>query len=95
MFEVRYQNLAIAPTLAATRELLKHNKDLTDVLEVLENGYDCSASKRAGNIIEKCLRKDGKELKTVIAKTPVKYPDGYAEEVWSLIHFGIITFKRR
>ena len=95
MLGIRYENLRIEPTLAATRELLKHNKDLTDVLEVLENGYDCSASKRAKNIVEKCLRKGDKEMKAVIAKTHIEYPDGYKEDVWRLVHFGIITFKKR
>ena len=52
---MRYQNLAIRPSLSATRELMKYNKDLMDVLEVLKNGYDCSASKRAKNVIERCL----------------------------------------
>ncbi|MFA4820406.1 MAG: hypothetical protein WC613_05625 [Candidatus Aenigmatarchaeota archaeon] len=95
MLDVRYQNLRIEPTLAATRELMKYNKDLADVLEVLESGYDCSASKRTENIIEKCLKRGEKEIKAVVAKTKVKYPDGYEEEVWRLVHVGIITFKKR
>ena len=90
MLDVCYRNLRIEPTLAATRELLKYNKDLTDVLEVLEYGYNCSASKRVENILEKCLKREDRELKVVVAKTSVKYPDGYKEEVWRLIHFGII-----
>lgn len=94
MFDVRYQNLRVEPTIVSTRELLKHNKDLTDVLEVLENGYDCGASKRKENIIEKCLKRENKELKAVVVKVEVKYPDGYKEEVWRLIHFGIIGRKR-
>ncbi len=95
MLDVRYQNLRIEPTLAATRELMKYNKDLTDVLEVLESGYDCGASKRMENIIERCLKRGDKEMKAVVAKTEVKYPDGYKEEVWRLVHFGIVTFKKR
>ena len=95
MFEVRYKGLRIEPTLAATRELLKYNKDLTDVLEILKEGYDCSASKRKPNILEKCVRMGKKEFKAVVAKTTVSYPDGYIESVWRLIHFGKITFKKR
>ena len=63
-------------------------------MEILENGYDCSVSKRAENIVERCLKKGDKEMKAVVAKVHVKYPDGYSEEVWRLIHFGIIGGKR-
>ena len=95
MLAVRYKGLKIEPPLSATRELLKHDKDLTDVLEILEDGYDCGASKRKKNIIEKCIRKGDKEFKAVVAKTRVKYPDKYIETVCRLIHFGRITFKKR
>ena len=95
MLEVRYKGLRIEPTLAATRELLKYNKDLSDVLEVLNAGYDCGASKRKPNIVEKCVRKGDREFKAVVAKTMVKYPDGYKEHVWRLIHFGKISVKKR
>jgi hypothetical protein len=95
MMEVRYKGLRIEPTLAATRELLKYNKDLTDVLEILTEGYDCGASKRKPNILEKCIKKDVKEFKAVVAKITVTYPDGYTEHVWRLIHFGMTTFKKR
>lgn len=94
MLDVLYQNLTIRSSLSATRELMKYNKDLTDVVEILESGYDCSVSKRAKNIVERCLKKDNKEMKAVVAKVYVKYPDGYKEEVWRLVHFGIIGRKR-
>ena len=95
MFGVRYKGLRIEPTLSATRELLKYDKDLTDVLEILNEGYDCGASKRRSNIIEKCIQKGNKEFKAVVAKTTIKYPDGYKESVWRLIHFGKVTFRKR
>ena len=62
MLEVRYKGLRIEPTLAATRELLKYNKDMTDVLEILNKGYNCGASRRKSDIVEKCVRKDNKEI---------------------------------
>ena len=95
MLDISYQNLKIRTSLSAIRELMKHNKDLTDVLEILENCYDCSASKRAKNILERCLTRGNKEMKAVVAKVHIKYPDGYSEEIWRLIHFGIVTFKKR
>jgi hypothetical protein len=44
----------LIPTLSATRELLKLNMDLYDVLEILENGYDCAKSKRKHEVLERC-----------------------------------------
>lgn len=95
MLEVRFKGLRIEPTLAATRELLKHDMDLSDVVEILNNGYACGPSKRKPNIAEMCLRRGNKELKAVAAKVSVKYPDGYREDVWRLIHVGKITPKKR
>ncbi len=95
MLDIKYNGLRIEPTLSASRELMKEGNDLTDVLEILEEGYDCSASRRKSNIIEKCLRKGDKEYKAVIAETEVTYPDNYIEKVWRLIHFGKITYKKQ
>lgn len=95
MLEVRFKGLRIEPTLSATRELLKHGMDLADVADILNSGYDCGPSKRKPNIIEKCMRRGNKELKAVVVKVSVKYPDGYCEGVWKLIYFGKTAFKKR
>ncbi|MFH0836518.1 MAG: hypothetical protein V1870_00140 [Candidatus Aenigmatarchaeota archaeon] len=95
VFEVTYNELRIEPTLAATRELFKYNKDLTDVLEILTNGYECGSSTRKPNIIERCMRKNDKEFKVVIARCQIKYPDSFVETVWRLVHFGKVSFKER
>lgn len=81
MFNIKYKGLRIEPTLTASRELVKQGKDLYDVLEILENGYKSGPSRRKPNIIEKSIRKRDKEFKAVVAKTEIKYPDGYVEEV--------------
>ena len=94
LFEIKFQGLRIEPTLSAGRELIKEGKDLYYVLEILKNGYDSSASKRKPNIIERSMNKGNKEYKAVVAKTDVKYPDGYIESIWRLIHFGKITYKK-
>ena len=94
MFDIRFKGLRIEPTLSASRELVQESKDLYDVLEILESGYKSSASKRKENIIEKSLKKGNKEYKVVVAKTEVTYPDSFREEVWRLIHFGKITYKK-
>jgi len=92
--DITYNGMRIEPTLSASRELVKEGKDLYDVLKVLEEGYDCSASKRSKNIIEKCWKKGNKEYKVVLAQTEVTYPDGYVEKVFRLIHFGKSTYKK-
>lgn len=94
MFHIKFKGLRIEPTLSASRELVKEKKDLYGVLEILENGYESSASKRKEDIIERSLRRGNKEYKAVVAKTNVIYPDGFREEVWRLIHFGKITYKK-
>ena len=49
---------------AAYRELFKHNMDLFDVLDILENGYDCERSKRKAlsNAVRNLVKKHGKLL---------------------------------
>ena len=93
--DITYKGMRIEPTLSASRELVRESKDLYDVLEILEEGYDCSKSKRKKNIIERCTRKGNKEYRTVLAETEVTYSDGYIEKVLRLIHFGKNTYKKQ
>lgn len=95
MFDVTYEGLRIQVTLAASRELAYYGYDLEDVKEILETGYECSASQRKLNIIERCINKGRKEYKAVVIKVEVTYPDNYKEEVWRLIHFGKNTWRRK
>ena len=93
--DITYKGMRIEPTLSASRELVREGKNLYDVLEILEEGYDCSKSKRKKKIIERCLRKGNKEYRAVLAETGVTYPDGYIENVLRLIHFGKNTYKKQ
>lgn len=95
MIDIRFQNLRIEGTLAATRELIREGMDLSDVVDILENGYDCGTGKRKEEIIERCLRKGKKVTKVVIAQTTVRYPDGFQETVWRLIHVGTFTYAKK
>lgn len=90
MFDARYKELRIAPSLAATRELTKEGKDLYFVLKVLEEGYD-SRRKRAKDTIEKWFDKGNKTFEVVIAKD---YDEIAKEEVWVLIHLGKFTKRK-
>ena len=67
---------------------------LYDVLKILENGYDCSPSKRKDNIIERGLRRGNKEYRVVLAETEVTYPYKSREKVFRIIHFGKIAYKK-
>jgi hypothetical protein len=77
---------------SAMTELFDIGCDMYDVLEILESGYDCSRSKRAGHIIEKCLDKKGKTFKVVIAGS---FNFDHNCEVWVVTHFGITSKWRR
>jgi hypothetical protein len=95
MFDVGYEGLRIEVTLSASRELLKENLDLNDVVEVLEDGYDCGTGKRREDTIERCIRKGNKVVKAVVVKTSVTYPDKFQESVWRLIHVGMFTYSKK
>ncbi len=95
MREFTHEGFRIEPTIAGNRELTHHGYSLYEVKRILEEGYNCSASRRKANIREKCTQRNGKEIKVVVALVTLRYPDGYLETVWRLIHFGIISYKRR
>lgn len=82
----RYQNKEIKATKDAAEEMWHLKRDLWDVLEILEEGYDCSSSKRKANILEKCVQKGKEVLKVVVAD---------CGNYWLAIHFGRFTFKKR
>ena len=82
----RYQNKEIKATKNASEEMWNHKKDLWDVYEILEKGYDCSTSKRKANVLEKCIRKGNDVFKTVVVD---------CGDYFLTIHFGKFTYKRR
>ena len=59
--------------------------DLYDVLEILQNGYDCPKSKRKEGIIEICLKKKKKIVKVVVVEDIWRWSD---EKVWTITHVG-------
>jgi hypothetical protein len=95
MLDVRFRGLRIEATLAATRELMIGAMDLSDVADILENGYDCGTGKRKEEIVERCVRKENKVTKVVAARTTVRYPDGFQETVWRIIHVGSFTYSKK
>lgn len=82
----RYQKRYIKATKNAAEELWQSKKDLWDVLEILEMGYDCSRSKRKANVLERCIRRGDSVFKAVAVDL---------EDYFLLIHFGKFTYKKR
>ncbi|MBI2676055.1 MAG: hypothetical protein HYX24_06360 [Candidatus Aenigmarchaeota archaeon] len=78
-----YQDRPIIPSHMSQREMDSLRMDLWKVKEILEGGYDCSVSRRKPNIIEKCIRKKGKEIRVVVAL--IEWEN---KSFWRLIHVG-------
>ncbi len=87
MFSERYKGLRIAVSHAAMRELMKHEKTLADVVEILETGIDAPRKRKQGTI-EKWHSKGNKTWNAVIV---MDYHEILEEECWVLIHFGKFT----
>jgi len=81
----RYQNKELKATKNSSHELWELKKDLWDVLKILEKGYECSASKRKENILERCIKKGNIIFKAVVAD---------CEDYLLLIHFGKFTRRK-
>ncbi|HLC54575.1 MAG TPA: hypothetical protein VJK07_03015 [Candidatus Nanoarchaeia archaeon] len=65
------------------KEMDEIGVDLWRIKETLERGYDCSKSKRAKNVVERCLFRKNKEIRVVA--TLVEFNEG---EFWRIIHVG-------
>ena len=81
----KWKNQILIPSLSATRELLKLNLDLYDVLVILQDGYDCPKSKRKEGTFERCLKKKKKIVKVVVVEDIWRWSD---EKVWTITHVG-------
>lgn len=78
-----FEGNPLIPTKDAQREMDENGLNLWQVKEVLEQGYDCSRSKRAKNIIERCRYRKNKEIRVVAAL--VEWKEGI---FWRIIHVG-------
>ena len=57
------------PSRAAQDEMFDHGVSLHDIVEILEEGFDCSRSKRMKNILERCVHRSKTIIKVVAADT--------------------------
>ena len=87
MFSEQYKGLRIAVSNAAMRELMKHEKTIFDVVQILETGFDAPRKRKEGTI-EKWLNKGNKTWNAVVVKD---YHEILRDECWVLIHFGQFT----
>ena len=87
-----YEGLPLVPSRFVADELYDCNLILRDILDILEQGYDCAKSKRKKGIIERCLDRKRKTTKVVIARA---YNYSLDSEAWVIIHVGVITKPRR
>jgi len=78
-----YKGKPIIPSKHVQRELDDSDMNLWDVKQVLAFGYDCSRSRRKENILERCVERDNKVLRVVVAL--VEWEE---DAFWRLIHVG-------
>ena len=85
-----YQNKEVEVPKSVQYELTELGLMLSEVVYILENGFDCSRSKRKKDIIEKCMRFGNKVVKVVAQK---KFRLS-GKEFWRIRHAGIMGMRR-
>ena len=90
MFNATYQGLKVVPSISATHEMLKHDKSIDDIVDVLEQGYPSPRRRKKGTI-ERWIDRGNKTFNAVIVKD---YNAEEKEDVWVLIHFGKFTKRK-
>ena len=68
MFDVKLEGIQLVSSASAYRELEDLALDLNDVKEIAVNGFDCAISKRKRGVLEKCLRRENRVIRVVLAK---------------------------
>ena len=67
-------------------EMYDNDISLDDVIEILDEGFDCSRSKRSENTIERCIKKGNKIVKAVVVETDYNLV---------ITHVGVFTASRK
>jgi hypothetical protein len=81
----KYRGKRLMLTKRGMMELLHLGLDLWDAADILNNGYDCSASRRKKNKIEKC-HNIGRKVIRIVAVEDYFDADDISEEVFYIIH---------
>jgi hypothetical protein len=84
----RYKGKPVIPDTerGVLSELVEEDMDLDDVVEILETGFDCSASKRDRAILERCVQRKNRIIKVVVEE---------GDEYWGLRHVGSFKLSRK
>ncbi len=87
-----YEGLPLVPSRSVANELYNCDLMLRDILEVLEQGYDCAKSKRKKGTIERCLDRKKKTMRVVIVRA---YNYSLDSEAWVIIHVGVTSKPKK
>jgi len=87
-----YEGLPLVPSRSVTNKLYNCNLMLRDILDILEQGYDCAKSKRKKGTIERCLDRKKITMRVVIVRA---YNYSLDSEAWVIIHVGITSKLKR
>lgn len=85
-----WKGVPVKPSKSADEEMARLRIYLDEVCRVLDEGYDCSRSRRRNGTIERCMRMKGRIIRVVVAKSHSTW-DG--EPVWVITHIGEIHGK--
>ena len=64
-----WQDKLLMPSKSALDEMYDNDISYEDVIEILEEGFDCSRSKRKKNKLERCSQRGNKIIKVVVVAT--------------------------
>ena len=68
-----------------------HKVDLREVVQVLEEGFDCQKSRRKEWVMERCLASQERLLRIVVANS---FDHFSRQDVWVLIPVSITKWPR-
>ena len=91
MLHPSFKGLPIVPSRTAMNEMTRLGMDEWDILQMLEEGYNCYASKRKEGTLEKCINKGNKTIKAVVVRSHNWSLDC---DVWVITHVGKFSKRR-
>ncbi len=92
MFGVFFEGRLLRPSASAYGEMEELALSLDDMKNVLENGFDCPASRRKQGTLERCLREGNKVVRVVVAED---YTVSLEEPAWVVVHASRQSWKKK
>jgi hypothetical protein len=81
----RWRGFEVKPSLSADREMRRLGLYLDDVITVLEEGKDCTVSRRKTGLHERARKIHGKMIKVVVVESTTRWNN---EPCWLITHVG-------